>query len=485
MRQLKAFLLLTISLSNHAFGQHCNCQSNFEWVKKTFEENDAGFLYVIGIKGKEAYLEHNRQFLEKVKQAKTRDECGSLLYDWMTFFRPGHIAIRMNDNNTAARPAAPTPALNQFPHWETASIDIEKFENYLGRKKEADFEGIWETPPYTIGISKEGDAYVGFIIESGADTWKKGQVKLKITPDEKGLHATFYLRDHSAVASDDIHLTGKNHLQIGQFELARISPVFTDEKKIADYYRLLASQKPYVETLNSTTLYLRIPSFQQDAKKDIDSVLAANRAKILATENLILDIRSGQGGSDVSYEGILPFLYTDPIRTVGLEFLSTPLNNQRMLDFIDKPEYGFNDEEKKWARESYDKLQKHLGQFINLDTAVVGIQKYDTVYPYPRSVGIIINNHNGSTDEQFLLAAKQSRKVKLFGTTTFGELDISNMYFVPSPCNEFTLGYSLSRSMRIPGMTIDGKGIQPDYYLDTGIPDYEWVEFVSTTLNEK
>ncbi len=109
---------------------------------------------------------------------------------------------------------------------------------------------------------------------------------------------------------------------------------------------------------------------------------------------------------------------------------------------------------------------------------------YINVYDHPKNVGILINEKNGSTTEQFLLAAKQSKKVKLFGVTTAGILDISNMYFVNSPDNEFKLGYSLSKSMRIPEMTIDNKGIQPDYYIDKSIPKYKWIEFVSNVLNE-
>ncbi|HOI31724.1 MAG TPA: hypothetical protein PLC47_03075, partial [Bacteroidales bacterium] len=77
-----------------------------------------------------------------------------------------------------------------------------------------------------------------------------------------------------------------------------------------------------------------------------------------------------------------------------------------------------------------------------------------------------------------------SKKVKLFGTTTYGVLDVSNMYFVTSPCNEFQLGYALSKSKRIPDFTIDQKGIQPDFYLDKNIPLFEWTEFVNEILNE-
>jgi C-terminal processing protease CtpA/Prc len=210
-----------------------------------------------------------------------------------------------------------------------------------------------------------------------------------------------------------------------------------------------------------------------------------NKEKILQTENLIIDLRNNDGGSDRSFREILPYIYTNPMRIVGLEFRSTKLNNQRMLDFINKPEYGFDEAGKKWAKEQYDKLEKRLGQFVNLESSVVSIDTMKTMYPTPKNVGIIINEVNASTTEQFLLAAKQSKKVKLFGTTTFGLLDVSNVYAVKSPCNEFEIYYSLSRSMRIPEMTIDNKGIQPDYYIDKSVPQYKWVDFVNEILNTK
>jgi hypothetical protein len=485
------FMLSTIAQGQTASGSAsparaaCNCLSNFEWVRKTFEENDAGFQYVIDKKGRSAYDAYNKQFLEKIRAVQDPGKCLPLLYEWMTFFRSGHIAIRPLNNQSGNNGAVSTAAVQQFPGWETLSVDLPAFEKYLQGKKDPDYEGVWESPPYKIGIKKDSGVYKGFIIESGTPAWTKGQVKLRITPVPGGVKSVFYMRDHSPQESGIVEFIGKNHLQVGNFSLQRVAPVYEDEPTVAEFLKAAAAQKPFVDVLNKTTLLLRIPSFSPGAKQDIDSVLAANRDRILATENLIIDISNGTGGSDESYEKIIPFLYTNPIRVVGVEYLSTPLNNQRMLDFINKPSYGFNEEQKKWAKNSYDKLSRQVGQFVNLDSGTVSIDRMDTVYPYPKNVGIIINEGNGSTDEQFLLAAKQSRKVKLFGATTMGALDISNMYFIPSPCGEFELGYCLSRSMRIPGMTIDGKGIQPDYYLDRSIPRHQWLSFVSDVLNGK
>src|SRR5690606_6289341 len=105
----------------------------------------------------------------------------------------------------------------------------------------------------------------------------------------------------------------------------------------------------------------------------------------------------------------------------------------------------------------------------------VTIDSMDRILPKPNRVAILINEYCGSTTEQFLLDAKQSGKVKLYGRSTYGALDFSNMTSAISPSGEFQLWYCTSKSLRIPGMEIDGRGIQPDYYLDSSIPEKDWV----------
>lgn len=484
MTKIKTLILILLTSSGLSFAQNCNCESNYQWVKKTFEENDAGFQYIIDKKGTTAYQVHNNEFLNKIRNVKSDTECNQTIYDWLKFFRSGHFSVSKIESNKQQEQSQ--SQAKETIKSELVKVDFEKFKKEIQSKKESDLEGIWETNPYTIGIKKFGDVYKGFIIQSGAENWKPNELKLTINADKtKGV---FYVRDKTAQEVNSIHFVGKNHLEIGDFILTRVSPKFEREEKIETYYEAILAEKPFLKVMNATTLLLRIPSFNGALKKEIDSVIIANKAKIENTENLIIDIRNNGGGSDISYAEIIPYLYTNPIRSIRTQFYSTPLNNQRMLFLYENYEkYGISKEDRAFLKKSYDKLNGKLGQFVSLqeDDSTVGIEKLDKIYPYPKNVGIIINKGNGSTAEEFLLAAKQSKKVKLFGTTTAGVLDVSNMYFVNSPCNEIKLGYSLSKSFRIPDMAIDEKGIQPDYFIDKTILDYQWIDYVNGVLNEK
>ena len=90
-----------------------------------------------------------------------------------------------------------------------------------------------------------------------------------------------------------------------------------------------------------------------------------------------------------------------------------------------------------------------------------------------------------ATEKPNFLSKNVKERVRLFSTTTNGSLDISNMHFVKSLCNDFELGCGLSRSKQIPIMTIDGKGIQPDYYIDETINTYNWVDFANKILSNE
>ena len=482
MRKFHFTIIISFLTANLSLAQNCDCNSNFEWVKKTFEENDAGFQYIIDKKGEAAYHIHNQLILEKIKTAKTLKECTYIIKEWSKFFRTGHFGIgiltpKTPDTNTSQNV---TQTVQEAETWK---VDIPQFEKYISKKKEVDFEGIWEIGNYKVGIKKEGVNYIGFIIESSVDTWKPKHVKLKIEENGGKLKSTYYMRDHSPDECGEPLLIENNYLQLGRWTLKRLQPIFPTDPFVENYFNAMDAKKPYLEELNATTLYLRIPSFGMKEKDAIDSVITANTDIISRTENLIIDLRNNGGGSSNSFNELLPFLYTNPTRMTGIEFLSTKQNNQRFLDFATNDE--FNEETRQWYKESYDELQKKLGEFVNLGETAIHINSLDTIYEYPKHVGIIIHKENGSATEHFILIAKQSKKVKLFGTTTYGAFDISNMYSIKSPCEEFELRYALSRNMSMYEMPIDDIGFQPDYFLDKSIPPYKWVEFVNEILNGK
>lgn len=470
------FVFLVSLVSTPSAAQDCDCEANFQWVKKTFEENDAGFQYIIDAKGEAAYEVHNKLIEDRIKSAKTLSECGPILYEWLRFFRSGHMGIRLL--KTPGEGASSLPSDKPVAVYETVDTDIQAFKTYLNSKTDADYEGIWETEPYKIGIKKDGNGYTGFIVESGADTWTPGQVKLRITNEGGKEKIVFYMRDHTPMEYDKVELLADNYIRFGSTYLKRLLPFIPSDVKMDAYFRSLMATQPYMEGVDENSLLIRIPSFGGSYKAAIDSVIAANRDSILSTRNLIIDLRNNGGGSDFSTRELMPFLYTNPIRTVSVQFRSTPLNNATFLKLANDTVL-FDAETRDYFNGMYEKMEKRIGEFVSMNESDVRTLELDTIYPNPANVAVIVNENCASATEQFLLAARQSRKVKVFGVTTFGALDVSNVVDAISPSGDFELLYCMSKSLRIPGMVIDDRGIQPDFYMDKDIPVEDWVKYIT------
>lgn len=493
MKKTLLFILF-VQITYNVFSQDCNCSSNLEWLIETFENNDAGFQYIVDKKGENTYQAHNKLFREKASDINDLNECHKTLNEWTDFFRKSHLDVQLLQQSEQQRgqqnnKLTDKEIIEKYSKSEIFEISKKKFDKHIKRLKEKTiFEGIWILEPYTIGIIKDKSnpkrEYVGFIINSNTPYWQNNQVKLEIFKSdiEDKYSANYYMRDHSINHFDDIKFIGKNYLKLGFISLKRILPKNETEPKIELYFKSISAEKPFVEKISKSTVLLRIPSFGQENKSLIDSLLTINQNLITSHKNLVIDLRDNGGGSDESYNKLIPYLYTNPIRSVGVEYLSTPLNNKRMTFIMNNT--NFPDDIRKWAKESLKKLNMNIGKFVTLNDNIVNVDTLDTIYFYPKNVAILINRNCGSTTEQFLLEAKQSKKVKLFGTTTLGSLDISNMYFVNSPCDEFKLWYGLTKSYRIPEMTIDNIGIQPDFFLDKTVPEYEWIDYTLKILNE-
>ena len=128
-------------------------------------------------------------------------------------------------------------------------------------------------------------------------------------------------------------------------------------------------------------------------------------------------------------------------------------------------------------------FRRKLGEFVNTDSTDVYINKIILAEHSPKQVVILANNRTASSGEAFVFEAKQSKKVKILGTPTYGALDYGSASFFSIGCKNYKLMMPTWRSMRLPDYPIDNIGIQPDIYLDKSVKD--WILFTVNYLENK
>ncbi|AEW00374.1 hypothetical protein A4D02_23900 [Niastella koreensis] len=235
------------------------------------------------------------------------------------------------------------------------------------------------------------------------------------------------------------------------------TPLFAEEQQVNTFYK----------KLNDSTGYLRIKSFNLNYAKGIDSVIQANLKSIQSMPRLVIDLQWNGGGGDHSMSFLQPIIYTNPIKNIGVDLLVTPENIIAWENVINKYRAVIPKNELDHLMQLLDQGRGKARTMVNFAADYTGA--LPTVWPMPAKVAIVINGGCASTTEEFLLQAKQSKKVVMAGKPSRGVLDYSNVvakyFFNPN----FELYYPTTRSRRIDaGLGIDNVGIQPDIPLDLG-----------------
>lgn len=183
------------------------------------------------------------------------------------------------------------------------------------------------------------------------------------------------------------------------------------------------------KAMNDSTFFLRIPSF---ADSESNKIVEKNLKEITSRPYLIVDLRGNGGGNDMNFQTLMALVYSQPYLTHGVELYATPdfLSLYRKLA-TENPKETWA----KFCQDMADSVAQHLGGYVlRPGLQRIRLIKRDSVYPYPRKVGILIHGRNASSAEQFILEAKNSEKVTLFGNEpTQGTIDLSNVYSFTSP----------------------------------------------------
>ncbi len=490
---MKSKLLSTIlgcTLFFMAHAQNTPCLTDFNYLVKKIRTDYPGYRDKV-TKNTETDLVALESKLRN-KIAEHPDSCGRYLRTYVDWFKDNHLAVRrLWQENQSAADHQKEP-VRQFIPLNNDAI------SGLGRKKET-IEGIWVSFRGKIAVAKKAgeDKYSGIVIRF--DGYEPGQVMFEFIP---GKGKEFSVKSYpvynnfepvdgiaSLLMEDNIF---EIHDDNNRFVRQSASPAF-DKALLYSYqpqYPNGSNIYPMAAYLNDSTYYLRITSFADDLT---EKLIKPHWKEIMARPNLIIDIRHNGGGQDEYYQLLLSLIYTTPYLSKGVEWYASEGNIANFQQALKTGDVRNGEEGVKWINSLLAVMKKNVGGFVvhpmmGSDATV----KEDTVYPTPKRVGIIIDEGNGSSAEQFILDAKESKKVILFGNhNTAGVLDYSNCISEDFPSGKYELQWPMTRSRRLPEHPIDNIGIAPDVVIP--YPEAkqlfdrldEWVYFVKSYLEQQ
>lgn len=474
MKQMLLVLSLVIGLSAIAQNKKAY-QNSFDSVDLFLKVNYAGYEEKVNSKTSTEYRQQLKKCKSDLLLAANDGQAQQVLKNSLLFFKDRHLTIQFPSDTANGKLAAAIKST------ETVSVSGNTISG-LRKAAASSIEGIYTTADSTYEVAlvknKKGlREYAGVIVSSKAKEWTPGQLKFELLPVGNGAYdIIFYNRYHFPVFARVTMQPENNLATQGWFKITtdarpvqnipKYIPPFEEENTFVSFFKKVDEQ----------TAYIRISSFDADYIKLIDSVVTTNLSTIESIPYLIIDIRGNGGGADIAYRPLKKLMYTDPVKSIGVDFLATPYNIQATRSLINSIA-GFPAEDKK---EYFDLLDK----------AAAGNSKWFDIYPdrtdtmqgvaTPKKIAVIMNKRCASTAEQFLLEARQSKKVKLYGTYSSGVLDYANVRDKDFAAG-FSVHYPSTRSRRVNiGQGIDNEGIKPDVVLN--FDEQNWLQKVVAAL---
>jgi hypothetical protein len=467
------FLVITLTIQ----AQHNECLRDFNTIVQRIKNDYPGYKDKVTDQNLSELILLEQTVRKKIKACP--DSCKMYMDSYVSWFKDKHL--RISANYQAKQSTASSTAKKYFP------VDPEKRTNFS-----EGLEGIWTGFWGKLAVIKQDtNRYLGIALNYR--DYDKHQVIFEgTTLNDSIFTLTTYwnfrnFNPHQETASLQLNQQVLEIHDYTHFVRQTHDSTF-DQALLASYIPRFPNGLntfPVALSLSDSTFYLRIPTFYSELTEQL---VTKHWDEIMSRPNLIIDIRNNSGGQDYYYEKLAELIYTGPYESQNVEWYASKGLIKDLENDIKKGHIkeGFEQE----AEDLLAKMKTNVGGFV-LHPYDEGdnIIKRDTIYPCPKKVGIILNENNASSAEQFLLTAQHSQKVITFGAqNTAGILDYSNITPKELPSGKYHLWLPATRSGRLPENPIDNIGIAPDIKIpfDPEIQLYDrldqWVYFVQYYL---
>ncbi len=434
---------------------------DFDFVVEKLRRNYAGWDTKVTDETLPSLNELTARLRIAAKYAKP-EELTMILREWIGFFNDGHVGIAPIGGASLGAGSPSSPATTPSLNWTEASVRAELVARGSGRDP---LEGIWliDGDRYRLGIlptpGRPG-TYSAVVLTTTSESWSPGQIKAELTRTAGGgIDVLYRAGNHAENKTAANLLLDGAVLSLPEWgNWLRDVPAIRDPDFVA---RALPGSTMFMKPLSPDTLWLRIPDFDDSRAKPLVDILAANAAALATSPNLVIDLRNNGGGSDFVYAPLTPLIYSRPIYSVGAEMRASE-DNIALRKAVADEIRGEAPEVAQSLDRQIARMAAAVGTFVPGGRQVFSVERLDSILPFPKRVVVLIDNA-GSTSEEFLLEARQSRKVTLFGKeNSAGVLDFANVVGMPTPSGRHRVSWATSRSMRLPGDPVDPDGIAPD-----------------------
>lgn len=397
------------------------CRTVFDEMAARIESDYPGYVQAIAPSAERLTVYQQTKLRARREAGRARqNECTFVLRRFIAQFDDPHVFLLERPEFTAEEAAA-----------HRARARRADFTRLLPAPAGAPLAGQWAAPEYDVLIARDGraDRYVAVVVAAHVDAWSPGDIAARFIHRGDHFEAVLYRSEdrapirYQAVLQRDGDMLHMPPITWGRQGSGRAG------------FHPRSPRAPFYENLGENAAVLTIPSFSPEHGEALSALISQHQEEVLARQLLIVDLRGNEGGSGGMGRVLAPFYHAAEQRSVqGPRPYPMAVSSPRVTAYYsairdqlpEGEERGFFDDFIRRMEAAPGRLVPYF-EDPALAQRLFAPPTPQTVHPAPQHLAIIVDRHSVSAAEAFVLEARRSARVTVFGENTGGSIDYQNV----------------------------------------------------------